>query len=49
MLFTIAERDVFIWFVLFIWLVSFNQTDQISQSNQPLLAFHVLRFTLHGF
>ncbi len=33
----------FIWSVLFIWLVSCNQTnktDQINKRDQPVLAFH---------
>jgi hypothetical protein len=43
-----TERDGrgliwFIWSVLFIWLVSCNQTnktDQINKRDQPVLAFH---------
>ena len=42
------ERDGrgLIWFilsVLFIWLVSFNQTDQKNKRDQPALALHALR------
>lgn len=33
-----------IWFVLFIWSVSFNQTNQINKSNQTVLALHAPRF-----
>jgi hypothetical protein len=33
----------FIWSVLFIWLVSFNQTDQLNKRDQPVLAFHASR------
>jgi hypothetical protein len=33
----------FIWSVLFIWLISFNQTNQINKRNQPVLALHAPR------
>jgi hypothetical protein len=38
-----ARVDLVIWSVLFIWLVSYNQTNKINQMNkrdQPVLAFH---------
>jgi hypothetical protein len=33
----------FIWFVLFIWSVSLNQTNETHKKNQPVLALHAPR------